>query len=421
LLDVVERKSLLMNVLKKVKLVSMPPITLIIPSRERADVLLYALKSAVAQDYANLRILVSDNASTDNTREVVASFKDRRVSYCNPGKRLSMTENWNFALSQVSEPGIIAFMGDDDGVVPCAIALAAHLMSSRGLKVLRTSAADYHWPKRNQKSHGLLRLPLKGGFELRNSAQWLDKVFCEGSPYSNLPVIYNGGFVHTDVWARIKHNGKHLHSSIPDVYSGVALASVVENYGFTEVPFFVNGASQHSTGTSTFGAGKTSEFAPNSPAQRFVDEGNIPFHPSLPMLADGHYPRSTRIMAYDAFLLSSFLRKPFPHIHAQQQLTQFLAASATSRHGLELRAWCREFAERNSLSYSRAAVLAVPLVASRYISRKMSKQKRKRDVEVFDSVDWPLLTVDEAAQFAGKKLAIRYNDLRKKAIVAAPT
>jgi hypothetical protein len=401
--------------------VNLPPITLIIPSRERADVLLYALKTATAQDYANLRILVCDNASTDNTKAVVASFKDPRIRYCNPGKRLSMTENWNFAFLQVSEPGIVAFMGDDDGVVPSAIALAAHIMSSTGLKVLRTSAADYHWPKRNQKSHGQLRLPLKGGFELRNSSEWLDKVFCEGSPYSNLPVIYNGGFVHSDVWAKIKHDGKHLHSSIPDVYSGVAFASVVENYGFTDVPFFVNGASQHSTGTSTFGAGNTSAFAPNSPAQRFVDEGNIPFHASLPMLSDGHYPRSTRIMAYDAFLLSSFLRKPIPHIHPQQQLTQFLAASATSRHAEELRAWCREFAERNGLSYNRAAVLAAPLVVSRYISRKMSKQQRKREVEVFDSVDWPLFTVDEAAQLAGEKLAPRFNELKKKATVVAPT
>ncbi len=72
--------------------------TVIIPTRERADTLYYSLKTCVTQDYDDLEILVSDNFSQDNTREVVESFKDPRIRYINTGKRVSMSDNWEFAV-----------------------------------------------------------------------------------------------------------------------------------------------------------------------------------------------------------------------------------------------------------------------------------------------------------------------------------
>ncbi|OZA21859.1 MAG: hypothetical protein B7X93_13530 [Hydrogenophilales bacterium 17-61-9] len=75
--------------------------TIIIPTRERADVLSGSLKTALMQEYDNLEILVSDNFSSDHTRDVVASFNDPRIRYVNTGKRLSMSHNWEFALSHV--------------------------------------------------------------------------------------------------------------------------------------------------------------------------------------------------------------------------------------------------------------------------------------------------------------------------------
>jgi len=80
----------------------------IIPTRERADVLVHCLRTVVAQDYENLEIIVSDNHSSDNTWEVVESFGDKRIRYINTGRRLSMSSNWEYALSSVSE-GYVGF------------------------------------------------------------------------------------------------------------------------------------------------------------------------------------------------------------------------------------------------------------------------------------------------------------------------
>jgi len=72
---------------------NLPKFTVIVPTRERADVLGPALKTVVEQDYDNLRILVSDNFSNDSTRDMVESFRDPRIIYINTGKRLSMSLN----------------------------------------------------------------------------------------------------------------------------------------------------------------------------------------------------------------------------------------------------------------------------------------------------------------------------------------
>ena len=72
--------------------------TIFIPTRERADTLIHTISSALAQDYENFTVLVSDNASTDNTKALVDSIADPRLKYINTGKRVSMSHNWEFSL-----------------------------------------------------------------------------------------------------------------------------------------------------------------------------------------------------------------------------------------------------------------------------------------------------------------------------------
>ena len=59
----------------------MPTVSVVIPAYNRADVLPRALDSVFAQDFDDLEIIVVDDASTDNTAEVVASIGDPRLKY----------------------------------------------------------------------------------------------------------------------------------------------------------------------------------------------------------------------------------------------------------------------------------------------------------------------------------------------------
>src|SRR5690606_4365233 len=59
-----------------------PLVTICIPTFNRADTFLpKALAAACNQTYRNLEILVSDNASSDGTPELVRSMIDPRISY----------------------------------------------------------------------------------------------------------------------------------------------------------------------------------------------------------------------------------------------------------------------------------------------------------------------------------------------------
>ncbi len=95
-------------------------ISVLIPTRERADTLVSSLRTCTSQDEDDLEIIVSDNFSADDTRYVVESFNDSRIRYLNTGKRLGMSQNFEFAMAH-AEGDYITILGDDDGLLPGAV------------------------------------------------------------------------------------------------------------------------------------------------------------------------------------------------------------------------------------------------------------------------------------------------------------
>ena len=56
-------------------------LSIIIPTRERSDTLFFTIKTIIEQDYDNYELIISDNASQDNTYEIVKNFKDKHIIY----------------------------------------------------------------------------------------------------------------------------------------------------------------------------------------------------------------------------------------------------------------------------------------------------------------------------------------------------
>ena len=90
-----------------------PAVTVVVPTFDRAAYLLQALESAFAQTREDFVLLVSDNASTDGTADVVASFDDPRLVYVRQATNLGMCGNINAAFAQVTTPYVALLLDDD--------------------------------------------------------------------------------------------------------------------------------------------------------------------------------------------------------------------------------------------------------------------------------------------------------------------
>jgi hypothetical protein len=323
-----------------------PRMTVVIPTRERCDVLDKALRTVTVQDYENLEILVSDNYSRDRTEDVVRAANDKRIRYVNTGKRLSMSHNWEFALSHVSE-GWVTIIGDDDGLLPGSLNKVAAIIRSTGVQAVRSSVCQYQWPSMTGTDFGRLSIPLGIGYQVRGSEAWLARVMNGQAGYSELPMLYNGGFVSVPVLQEIaRKSGTVYRSCSPDIYSAIAVASAIGTYAYSREPLAVNGASSHSTGTASFSPPPQ----PNgSPVDKFRSEPNIPFHECIPLQHDGNYPLSIQVSVYESYLQSVCLRDAVAEDMHAQQLELILATPGAHRRSVE--EWGRIFAQKHGLKY----------------------------------------------------------------------
>jgi glycosyltransferase involved in cell wall biosynthesis len=96
---------------------SSPRITVAIPTRNRADMLRGCIQSVLDQTFSDFEVVVSDNASTDNTAEVVASFEDPRIHYSPLESNIGLWGNLSRCFSLGTAP-YVCILPDDDYMLP---------------------------------------------------------------------------------------------------------------------------------------------------------------------------------------------------------------------------------------------------------------------------------------------------------------
>ena len=89
-----------------------PKFSIILPTFNREKKIKAAIISVLNQSYEDFELLIiDDERTTDNTKEVVESFEDSRIRYFVHGE--SVSEARNYGLNK-SEGEIIAFIDSDD-------------------------------------------------------------------------------------------------------------------------------------------------------------------------------------------------------------------------------------------------------------------------------------------------------------------
>jgi glycosyltransferase involved in cell wall biosynthesis len=356
----------------------------------------------LAQDYDGLFVLVSDNASSDETRDVVQSMDDTRITYLNTGSRLSMSHNWEFALSHANGEWITV-LGDDDGLLPGALTRFAELTTMSDALAIRSQVCDYSWPQLLASEYGRLTIPLERGFKIRNSRTELYRVLDGVQSYRELPMLYNGGFIKKTLLDEVKRlSGRYISSMIPDVYSAITLSRLTPSYGFSMEPLAINGGSKHSTGSSFFSGDK----APSAPSIQFARERNIPLHEDIGVGRYDQPPRSIEILAYESELQSDRFLPTLPRNSRARRLAAAIARSGPARD--ELESWAVQFCAHHGLSY-QAIKRASRLHAITIRARALPARIRRKRLTIDGNSDLPLADVNEASIAAQQLLIERHS------------
>ncbi|MDP3229859.1 MAG: glycosyltransferase family A protein [Acidovorax sp.] len=92
--------------------------SVLLPTRNGGGFLENCIRSILEQGYEDMELVISDNANTDQTPQIIRQFaNDPRVRILRLETPVSVTDNWNNALS-ASSGDYVLMMGDDDYLLP---------------------------------------------------------------------------------------------------------------------------------------------------------------------------------------------------------------------------------------------------------------------------------------------------------------
>lgn len=94
-----------------------PTVSVIVPTYNRAGLIGRALKSVLSQGYSDFEVIVVDDASTDNTAEVVRAIGDPRIRYVLEAKNGGPNAARNRGMQQ-ARGRYFAFLDSDDEWLP---------------------------------------------------------------------------------------------------------------------------------------------------------------------------------------------------------------------------------------------------------------------------------------------------------------
>jgi glycosyltransferase involved in cell wall biosynthesis len=106
-----------------------PLVSVCIPTYNAAGFVRETIQSVLDSTYTNLEVIVSDDASTDDTLAVLGDFRDRRLVVHQNADALGPPRNWNAALARASGE-YAGLLNHDDLYGPFWITYAMHVMQA---------------------------------------------------------------------------------------------------------------------------------------------------------------------------------------------------------------------------------------------------------------------------------------------------
>ncbi len=245
----------------------MTKVSIVIPTRNRAHLLRFALKSAIQQTHRDVEIVVCDNYSTDNTREIVDVYDNKNILYVRTDKALSMPDNWEFALSHASGE-YITFLTDDSYLLPDFINTSIKELDKFHLQVAVSQQCSYFAPDWLEPARrNLLYIPkLTYKSYILNSSISLQKLYAmDGQISPMVPKSLNSLCHRAIIKNIVRAQNRFFLPPCPDFTSAASILLNVPEYLFIDRPLSV-------AGVTTASIGATTSFNLGESALKFINE-----------------------------------------------------------------------------------------------------------------------------------------------------
>jgi glycosyltransferase involved in cell wall biosynthesis len=127
-----------------------PAVTVGIPTYNRAGGLQRALESVLGQSERDLEVIVSDNASTDETPQIIAqaAARDERIRYLRHDTNQGLTANFN-AVLEAARGQYVMVLADDDWIEVDYVARCRATLDADSQLALVCGSPVYHEPDGN--------------------------------------------------------------------------------------------------------------------------------------------------------------------------------------------------------------------------------------------------------------------------------
>jgi glycosyltransferase involved in cell wall biosynthesis len=115
---------------------ALPMVSIVITNYNYARFLRESVESAIGQTYPNIEVIVVDDGSTDDSREIIQGYTDRVLPVWKDNGGQNSAVNAGYARGRGE---IVIFLDADDMLLPSAVALVVEQFSDRRV-------AQVHWP-----------------------------------------------------------------------------------------------------------------------------------------------------------------------------------------------------------------------------------------------------------------------------------
>jgi glycosyltransferase involved in cell wall biosynthesis len=226
-----------------------PYFSVVIPTRNRANLLRDALRCATAQTFDDYEIVVSNNDSSDDTESVIAEFAGPKVRWVRTSSSLPMPDHWEFALTH-ARGRYVTFLCDDDAVAPNLLERTAKAIDATGATVLAAPWIPYYLPTwfEPNRRNALLFARYSGKSIVNDSRESLRAVYSARASVWT-PRMLNS-FARRDVIDKAHANTGGLFFLSPDFSFAVSILNAVDSWVLMDEPLRLFGVAPEGIGAA---------------------------------------------------------------------------------------------------------------------------------------------------------------------------